>query len=323
MTLYLMAELRCKVLLFAAMATGLLVFSTLKNINYSDDKRIADSPLSLKKLCQRQTFTEDVYVDEHRPCFVFYNRVPKCGSRGLLYNARILSHRNHFTWISSKQYRDERLNHSKISLPRKLSRYNTKAVFYDKHVHYINFTRLHLPQPAYINLIRDPVDRMISWYYFIRFEKGHIRSMTDSERNMSFDDCVRSSHPDCVHPFNYSVLVPYFCGLDEFCRYPGPKSLAQAKANLKQHYTIVGLADQMEDFYWALERLLPDYFRGILDLYRRNESKMRAEYKTNAKGTCSNETRSLLKRNILIEEYDLYHFARKMFAELRNKMLKT
>lgn len=32
----------------------------------------------------------------------------------------------------------------------------------------MNIFRFYLPEPIYINLVRDPVERVISWYYYIR-----------------------------------------------------------------------------------------------------------------------------------------------------------
>lgn len=39
---------------------------------------------------------------------------------------------------------------------------------YVKHVCYTNFTKFNLPTPIYINLVRDPIERIISWFYYIR-----------------------------------------------------------------------------------------------------------------------------------------------------------
>ena len=43
----------------------------------------------------------------------------------------------------------------------------TPAV-YDRHTHFINFESFGRQAPAYINVVRDPVDRKVSQYYFRR-----------------------------------------------------------------------------------------------------------------------------------------------------------
>ncbi len=53
---------------------------------------------------------------------------------------------------------------------------------YVKHVCYTNFTRLGYPTPIYINLVRDPVERIISWYYYIRAPWYYV------ERKQAFPD---------------------------------------------------------------------------------------------------------------------------------------
>jgi len=39
------------------------------------------------------------------------------------------------------------------------------------------------PEPVYVNIVRDPIDRLESWYYYRRFQEGHERQMSDADRN--------------------------------------------------------------------------------------------------------------------------------------------
>jgi dermatan/chondrotin sulfate uronyl 2-O-sulfotransferase UST len=39
---------------------------------------------------------------------------------------------------------------------------------YVKHTCYSNFTRHGYPSPIYMNFVRDPIERVISWFYYIR-----------------------------------------------------------------------------------------------------------------------------------------------------------
>lgn len=42
------------------------------------------------------------------------------------------------------------------------------ASAYVQHIFYTNFTEFDLPKPIYINMVRDPIERVISWYYYVR-----------------------------------------------------------------------------------------------------------------------------------------------------------
>jgi hypothetical protein len=39
---------------------------------------------------------------------------------------------------------------------------------YSKHVARVDFGRLGLPAPLHINMVRDPVERLVSWFYYVR-----------------------------------------------------------------------------------------------------------------------------------------------------------
>jgi len=43
-------------------------------------------------------------------------------------------------------------------------------------------TRYGLPEPIYVNLVRDPIERVISWYYYVRAPWYYV------ERKQAFPD---------------------------------------------------------------------------------------------------------------------------------------
>ena len=87
---------------------------------------------------------------------------------------------------------------------------------YHGHFAYIDFENLGVastPRPVWINLVRRPLDRLVSYYYFLRygddFRVNKIRSRMGDK--MTFDECVRKKLPDC-DPKRMWVQIPWFCG---------------------------------------------------------------------------------------------------------------
>lgn len=246
---------------------------------------------------------------------IFYNRVPKCGSRNiidLLYSA---ARRNHFKFICHKEYvpfyHDEEYNKKTVSLIEN----KEGPLIYEGHYHFMRFEKYNSTQPTYINVIRDPLDRMMSWYYFIRFQPGHMRDMDNETRDRSFDECVRLRLPECVQPMGddsehgYFKIIPFFCGHEPFCRQPTMRALNQAKENVKKHYAVVGATEYLKETIEVLEYFLPSFFEGAKDDYERKVHGMKEKYKTIKRSHANKETQEVMK-GLLALEYDFYEFVR-------------
>lgn len=137
---------------------------------------------------------------------VFFNRVPKVGSQTFMELLRRLSQRNHFHFHRDAVQRIETIRLGQLQqreLTEMIAELPTPSV-YVKHVCHTNFTRLvlyhyfvslnhciivlyhyfrfGLPSPIYVNIVRDPIERVISWYYYVRAPWYYV------ERKQAFPD---------------------------------------------------------------------------------------------------------------------------------------
>ncbi len=77
--------------------------------------------------------------------------------------------------------------------------YSNETCAYYKHVRFINFEKFGERNPIYVNFVRHPVDRIISWFYYVR-STPYIINITDPLPIGMF----KTSLDDCLH--NNSIL---------------------------------------------------------------------------------------------------------------------
>ncbi|XP_071455845.1 heparin sulfate O-sulfotransferase isoform X1 [Hetaerina americana] len=249
---------------------------------------------------------------------VIYNRVPKTASTSFMGVAYDLCKQNGFHVlhinVTGNMHVLTLANQAKFV--QNVTHWDAmKPALYHGHMAYVEFSRFGVSQrPIYINLIRKPLDRLVSYYYFLRFGddfRPHLVRRKHGDK-MSFDDCVELHQPDC-DPDNMWLQIPFFCGHAAGCWEVGNKwALAEAKNNLLKHYMLVGITEELPDFISLLESTLPQFFRGALAHYQNsNKSHLR---KTTQKVEPSPETISIIKKSKVWQmENEFYEFAVEQF----------
>ncbi|RMX54569.1 hypothetical protein pdam_00004589 [Pocillopora damicornis] len=141
-------------------------------------------------------------------------------------------------------------------------------------------------------------------------------------REQTFDECVKNEMKECVDPQRILYIIPYFCGHEAFCRRPTELALRQAKINVIKNYLVVGVTEELEDFLFVLERLLPEFFSGVLNIYRTPDdnlnSKMTSTKTVNKIGP-SPEVQQIMKKHLQLE-YDFYEFVKERFHRLKAEL---
>mmetsp|Transcript_63879 Transcript_63879/g.142590 ORF Transcript_63879/g.142590 Transcript_63879/m.142590 type:complete len:150 (+) Transcript_63879:1428-1877(+) len=139
-------------------------------------------------------------------------------------------------------------------------------VLYDRHVLYVDFPRFGLPQPSYINMVRDPLAMQLSAYYFWREcfcvarqpfcvsalsqmqgDGDHqIRSMRHI-CSMGIDDVYAQVDPQPT----VGLMTRWFCGQDPVCKAPDPQphtqrhlALERAVHHIRMMYVWVGVLER-------------------------------------------------------------------------------
>ncbi|XP_001656685.2 heparin sulfate O-sulfotransferase [Aedes aegypti] len=257
---------------------------------------------------------------------VIYNRVPKTGSTSFVNLTYDLCRKNAFHVL----HINITANMHVMSLPnqirfvRNVTAWDAmKPAFYHGHLAYLNFAKLGVPaaRPLYINLIRKPLDRLVSYYYFLRYGDDYRPHLVRHRAGdtMTFDECVSRQKPDC-DPTNMWLQIPFFCGHAAECWKPGSTwALEQAKRNLVNEYFLVGVTEEMDEFIELLEVALPRFFKGATDHFRKSsKSHLR---RTKSKVEPQSETISQIQKSSIWQmENELYEFALEQFHFIQKKL---
>lgn len=104
----------------------------------------------------------------------------------------------------------------------------------------------YLPQPSsYMTILRDPIDRVISHYYYVLRKPNHYLHNQVTSKNMSLKDYVCSGMTKELDNSQTRLLssitanIPYGECSSEV--------LESARKNLQEHFAVVGVADNFDE----------------------------------------------------------------------------
>ncbi|XP_037081084.1 LOW QUALITY PROTEIN: heparan sulfate 2-O-sulfotransferase 1-like [Pollicipes pollicipes] len=259
---------------------------------------------------------------------VIYNRVPKTGSTTFMGIAYDLCVRHNYNVIHLNTSKNAHVMSfvDQVEFAKNITSWKSRLpALYHGHIAFIDFATLGLSQrPVYINLVRRPLDRLVSHYYFLRygddFRPHLVRNRAGNTE--TFDDCVKLKHSDC-NPHLMWMQVPFFCGMMAFCWEPGSReALEHAKYNLAHHYLLVGTTERLEDFVALLEAIMPDMFAGAgRSMERVGKSHLR---RTQKKKELPTGTKQIIRQSEVWQvENEFYEFVQEQFNFVKHKTMTS
>ncbi|NXK51785.1 HS2ST sulfotransferase, partial [Chauna torquata] len=258
---------------------------------------------------------QDATLDEEDDVVIIYNRVPKTASTSFTNIAYDLCAKNkyHVLHINTTKNNPVMSLQDQVRFVKNVTSWKEmKPGFYHGHVSYLDFAKFGVKKkPIYINVIRDPIERLVSYYYFLRFGDDYrpgLRRRKQGDKKVN-NLCLGTK--DCWQTSELAVIV-----LCHFRNVGSRWALEQAKYNLINEYFLVGVTEELEDFIMLLEAALPRFFRGATELYRTGKkSHLR---KTTEKKLPTKETIAKLQQSEIWKmENEFYEFALEQFQFVR------
>ncbi|MEM7591329.1 MAG: sulfotransferase family 2 domain-containing protein [Cyanobacteria bacterium P01_A01_bin.83] len=166
-----------------------------------------------------------------------------------------------------------------------------------------------LPQPSvYITLLRDPIERTISYYYYVLRKSNHYLHQKVTYEKMSLEDCINTGISTELDNSQTRILSASNGDSDSTVPFGqcNEEMLEKAKKNLQEHFIGVGLVESFDKSLLLFKKLLN--WNNTFYL-KRNVTKSRP-----LQSDFSQETLNLIKKQ---NEFDieLYKYASELFNQ--------
>lgn len=249
---------------------------------------------------------------------LFFNRVPKVGSQTTMELIKTLAIKNDYHYHKDRTQKVEtiKLTRSEEKWLTNLVSFFSPPSVYVKHVCFVNFSQYDIEMPIYVNMVRDPVERVISWYYYVRAPWYFVerkRAFPDlplpnpNWLRKDFDTCVRRGDKECQYlegdeRDDFGQLTEFFCGQEDECTGLNTEvALRRAKENVEKHYAVVGVLEELNKTLTVLEHYIPRYFKGAKDVYWNDVNVLSKINRNIYKPSVAEETKNIVRKNFTRE----------------------
>lgn len=265
-----------------------------------------------------------------------YNKVPKCGSTKMWNTLKGLAKKHKYQHIHSFTSDVRRLNTSEENeLANELSKHE-KKIIYERHFYTLDWTRHEQNLKVNLmNMVRDPVERAISMFNYIRAPRvwdGKGPKINTHMPNASWfaktlETCVLENDQECQiggsFPFpgpkkiiRTDMVLTYFCGTHVECLNPNSEwALNQAKQNVESLYSVVGVMEEYRESLAVMEAYLPGWLGGANKVFNSTTG----HKNKNKHGMPSEEVLTILNERYKLDT-EFYMFVKQRLRLQMNKL---
>lgn len=168
-----------------------------------------------------------------------------------------------------------------------------------------------LPRPStYITILRDPVERIISHYYYVLRRPEHYLYNQVKSENIDLQGYVEKGLSNELNNGQTRLLA----GMDDSREFSQcePQILETAKTNLQQHFAVVGLSEKFDETLLLLQKT---FEWGIPVYMKENVTKNRLLKENVPEATL----KTIKKYNQLDSE--IYNYAEELFLNQINEKI--
>lgn len=196
---------------------------------------------------------------------LYYNRIPKTGSTVIFRNMQFqLKRGNNSLSIFDRRWPDA-VSLIPTEIEQMLCNHSAaQLIAYVQHIpRWVPQNKCpRMERAVYINMLRDPVERVISTYYY--YYHSPLRPVKERQRirelygNLSLLECALSSEL-CRR----NMMTSYLAGASSL---PDHQMFNLAMTSITSIYSFIGITEYMRESLGVLKAILPEYFPALSEI---------------------------------------------------------